>query len=91
MIFPALFLMHRVMSVLGELSHGSPEMDPIINFMKASGLLAGAMGKSLYGMCKKIHCQNCTKCLEDIGPSMKFMMCSICKSKLNFAVYYCSQ
>jgi hypothetical protein len=79
------------MSVLGDLSHGSPGMDPIIDFMKANGPFAGAMGKSLYGLRKKIHCQNCTKRPEEIGPSTKFMMCSICKSKLDFAVYYCSQ
>jgi hypothetical protein len=38
-----------------------------------------------------IRCEQCTKSPEDIGENIKFMVCSICRAKLDFAVYYCSQ
>ncbi|KIJ60380.1 hypothetical protein HYDPIDRAFT_32345 [Hydnomerulius pinastri MD-312] len=37
------------------------------------------------------RCENCTKTPEEIGPNARFMVCSTCKSKLDFTVRYCSQ
>ncbi|KAG1737183.1 hypothetical protein EDB19DRAFT_1637176 [Suillus lakei] len=38
-----------------------------------------------------IRCENCTKTPEDIGQGVRFMVCSVCKTKHNFKVHYCSQ
>ena len=81
------------MSVLHDLSYGSAGMDPVTKFMKTKGSFARAWSKTLSGMRDKpiIRCENCTKSPEEIGQNVKFMMCSSCKSKLDFAVHYCSQ
>jgi len=38
-----------------------------------------------------VRCDNCTKTQGEIGQGVRFMICSICKAKLNFEVHYCSQ
>jgi hypothetical protein len=38
-----------------------------------------------------IRCESCTKTPEEIGGNPKFMVCSNCKFKLGFVVYYCSR
>jgi hypothetical protein len=90
---PAYFLLHATMSVLHDLSHGSASMDPVIDILKSSGVFASSLGKTLKGMAEKplIRCENCIKSPEDIGGDIKFMLCSTCKAKLDFAVHYCSK
>ncbi|KAG1852603.1 hypothetical protein C8R48DRAFT_676109 [Suillus tomentosus] len=38
-----------------------------------------------------VRCENCTKTPEEIGQGVRFMVCSVCKAKLNFEKHYCSQ
>lgn len=69
-------------------------MDPIIEFMNSNGMFASAWSKTLSDARDKpiIRCENCTKCPEEIGGrDVKFMVCSGCKSKLDFVVHYCSR
>jgi len=37
-----------------------------------------------------IRCENCDKSSEEVKGNVKFMVCSRCKGKLDFAVHYCS-
>jgi hypothetical protein len=83
------------MSVLHDLSYGSPGMDPVIDMLNESGPFVQALSKTLAGVRDKpiIRCQNCTKNPEEIefGGNAKFMVCSTCRSKLNVSVHYCSK
>jgi hypothetical protein len=81
------------MSVLHDLSYGSPGMNSVINILESDAGFARAWAESLSSMRDKpvIRCDNCTKSPEEVGGNVKFMLCSSCKSKLNFAVHYCSQ
>lgn len=92
MVYPARFVLHTAMSVLHDLSRGSAGMDPVIEFMKAQGPFASAWGKTMSSVRDKpiIRCEHCTKSPEEIGGDVKFMLCSACKSKLDFTVHYCS-
>jgi hypothetical protein len=83
--------MRVMLSIVEDMMNGSPGMDPVVNFMKSSPL-ARAWSKAVSGMRDKpiIRCENCTKSPEEIGHNVKFMQCSVCKSKLDFAVHYCS-
>ena len=38
-----------------------------------------------------IHCEFCARTQEEVGRNLKFMVCSKCKTKLNFSVYYCDE
>jgi hypothetical protein len=84
--------MHTAMSVLRDLSFGSPGMNPVTEMMKSDPLFASGISKTLADVRDKpiIRCENCTKTPEEIG-SGKFMVCSSCKSKLDFIIHYCSQ
>jgi hypothetical protein len=87
----ARFLMYSTMSVLQDLVKGSPSMDPVLSILKSE---FGRGVGTLFRMKRDkplMRCERCTKCPEDIGEDVKFMMCSVCKKKLDFAVYYCSQ
>jgi hypothetical protein len=66
-------------------------MDPIISILKSD--VGNAVGHLLRQMPDKplVCCEKCTKSPKDIGENTKFMLCSICKAKLDFAVHYCSQ
>ena len=87
------FLIHTAISIVHDFSNGSPGMDPVTNFMQSQGLIANAWGKAFAGMRDKpvIRCEHCIKTPEEIGRDVKFMLCSACKSKLDFPVHYCSQ
>jgi hypothetical protein len=89
----AYFLAQTIMSVLHDLSNGSAGMDPVTDFMESQGSFATAWGKTLAGVRDKpvIRCEHCAKTPEEIGRDVKFMLCSVCKSKLDFPVHYCSQ
>jgi len=81
------------MSILHDLSYGSPGMDPVTKILEADSGLAMSWAESVSNMRDKpiVRCENCTKSPEDIGKNVKFMLCSSCKAKLDFAVHYCSQ
>jgi hypothetical protein len=75
-----------------DLAHGSTSMDPVASILKDESI-GGGIGMLVHELRDKplIRCEKCTKCPEDIGENVKFMQCSVCKAKLNFAVHYCSQ
>ena len=60
--------------------------------MQTKGLFMKSWSHVLSGMCNKpISCyKNCTKSPKEIGLNMKFMLCSVCKMKLDFIVHFCS-
>ena len=79
------------MSVLKDLACGSTSMDPVANILKSP--LGHSVGELVRGMRDRplIRCEKCTKTPEEIGDNVKFMQCSVCKTKLKFSVHYCSQ
>jgi hypothetical protein len=81
------------MSVMRDLINGSPGMDPVKRLIESDGCFASGWGKALAGMRDKpiVRCENCTKTPEEILGNGKFMVCSRCKSKLDFTIHYCSQ
>jgi hypothetical protein len=89
----ALFLMFAAVSVMRDMSNGSPGMDPVIKLLKSDPMFASAWGYALSSMRDKplIRCENCTKTPEEVGDNAKFMVCSGCKFKLDFTLHYCSQ
>jgi hypothetical protein len=90
--FPADFLLRAVMSLMDDLGHGSPGAYPVVHIMKTN-LLFASWAKTASGLLDEpiIRCENCAKSPEEIGVEAKFMMCSSCRSKLDFVVHYCSQ
>jgi hypothetical protein len=56
--------------------------------------MQSAFVKSIYGLHgnqSALTCENCAKTPEKIGVNTKFLVCSVCKTKVGSAVYYCSQ
>jgi hypothetical protein len=90
--FPAHFMLESGMSVLHDLSNGSPGMDPVKELMDSDGAFAHAHSRTMAMLSHKpvIRCENCTKRPEDIDGNPKFMVCSACKLKLDFVIHYCS-
>lgn len=88
-ILSATYLFKVTMSVFKELRHGSAGMNPIITMLKNDSLTAASLAKTLSDVHEEpiVCCQNCEK-QEEVGK--KFMLCSTCKSKLNFPIHYCS-
>lgn len=64
-------------------------MDGVTSFMSDYELVAEAWGEALGAMQRKpiLWCENCTKSKEEIEGDVKFMQCSVCKSRLDFAVH----
>jgi hypothetical protein len=77
---------------MSDLGHRSPGIDPVTHIMKTN-LLFASWGKTDSGLLDEpiIRCENCTKSDKEIGVDAKFMLCSGCRSKLDFTVHYCSQ
>ena len=88
---PAQFLLHSLTSIAGDLAKGSGSMDPVLSILRSD--IGNSVGRLVHGIRDKplIRCEKCTKTPEEIGENIKFRLCSICKAKLDFAVYYCSQ
>jgi hypothetical protein len=76
-----------------DLSAGSPGMEKATDLIKTDVQVALTWAKTLSGKRDKplIRCESCTKTPEEIAGNPKFMVCSTCKLKLGFVVYYCSQ
>jgi hypothetical protein len=89
----ATFVIHAAMSVMHDLIYGSPGMDPVKGVLESDDCCVRGIGKALASMRDKpiIRCENCTKTPEEVQGSGKFMVCSSCRSKLDFTIHYCSQ
>ncbi|RDB20601.1 hypothetical protein Hypma_012235 [Hypsizygus marmoreus] len=91
--FIALFTFSTGMSVFQDLSFGSPGMDPVTQVIRSDPFFADSISQQLENARSKpiLRCENCTKSPDMIEGNPRFMMCSVCKSKLDFVVHYCSQ
>ena len=87
------FAIRSMMSVLHDMSHGSPGMKKATDLMTSVGGMALAWAETLASERDKpiIRCENCTKTPKEVGGKAKFMVCSKCRTQLDFVVHYCSQ
>jgi hypothetical protein len=81
----AKYLLYAAMSVFHDPFDSSPAMKPVTDFMTADSSLADFLSKAISNVRDKpiIRYENCTKTPEEIGNGTKFMLCSVCKSKLD--------
>lgn len=89
MPIPAKYLVHATISFIHDLGRGSAGMKPVTDLMTTHGSTAYSLGQAVSTPVRDepiICCQNCET--EELGP--KFMVCSTCKSKLDFTIHYCS-
>ncbi|KAG1812917.1 uncharacterized protein BJ212DRAFT_439583 [Suillus subaureus] len=92
--FIAHFVMSSALSIVGDITNRSEGMKGALHIMENT---EGYIARSLAGVKTTlrdkplIRCENCTKTPEDIGQGVRFMVCSVCKTKLKFEVHYCSQ
>ena len=66
-----------------------PDPNPSIEFL-SSKVEAQLVEKEVKRI-DRPHCENCTIFAQELAPGRQFMMCSNCKSKLDFVVQYCSK
>ncbi|RDB20676.1 hypothetical protein Hypma_012263 [Hypsizygus marmoreus] len=90
--FFVIFTFTAGMSILEDFAKGSRGMDPVREVMNDEPILASALGKALAIANYKpiVRCENCTKTPDMIEGNPKFKLCSVCKSKLDFTIHYCS-
>lgn len=92
--FIAHFVMFSMFSIIGDITNRSEGMKGVLHVMEnTEGYIARSLAqvKTTFRDKPLIRCDNCTKTPEDIGQGVRFMVCSACKTKLNFEVHYCSQ
>ncbi|KAG1734548.1 hypothetical protein EDD22DRAFT_787874 [Suillus occidentalis] len=92
--FIAHFVLSSVLSIVGDITNRSAGMKGVLHVMEnTEGYIARSLAhaKTTFRDKPLIRCDNCTKTPEDIGQGVRFMVCSVCKAKLNFEVHYCSQ
>ncbi|KAG1850866.1 hypothetical protein F4604DRAFT_1959255 [Suillus subluteus] len=70
------FVMFSAMSIVLDITNRSEGMKGVLHLMENT---EGYVARSLAGT------------PEDIGQGVRFMVCSVCKTKLKFEVHYCSQ
>ncbi|KAG2345776.1 hypothetical protein BDR05DRAFT_974746 [Suillus weaverae] len=88
------FVLSSALSIVGDITNRSEGMKGVLHIMEnTEGYVARslAQAKSTFRDKPLIRCENCTKTPEDIGQGVRFMVCSVCKTKLSFEVHYCSQ
>ncbi|RDB25255.1 hypothetical protein Hypma_007371 [Hypsizygus marmoreus] len=70
-----------------------PEVKGVKEMLNTDRFFLGGMIQSMYHTASKptIRCENCAKSPDEIEGNPKFMVCSACKSKLDFVIHYCSQ
>ncbi|KAG2137619.1 uncharacterized protein EDB93DRAFT_1167136 [Suillus bovinus] len=88
------FALFSTSSILKDITGRGEGMKNVLHLMENSkGYVARSIAQVKTTLRDKpvIRCENCTKMPEDIGEGVRFMVCSLCKSKLKFEVHYCSQ
>ncbi|KAG2345754.1 hypothetical protein BDR05DRAFT_879581 [Suillus weaverae] len=88
------FALSSTMSIVHDITNRSEGMKEILHIMEnTQGHVARSLAqvKTTFREKPLIRCENCTKTPEDIGQGARFMVCSVCKTKLKFEVHYCSQ
>ncbi|KAF9459187.1 hypothetical protein BDZ94DRAFT_1312645 [Collybia nuda] len=84
------YLLYVAMSVFHDISMGSAGMKPVTDLMTNDPHTTESFAKVAQNRREQpvVRCQSCTDTQVENGP--KFMVCSTCKSKLNFTIHYCS-
>ncbi|KAG2107653.1 uncharacterized protein F5147DRAFT_753510 [Suillus discolor] len=88
------FVLSSVFSVVSDITNRSKGMKGVLYLMEnTKGYVARALAQAKTTTRDKplVRCENCTKTPEEIGQGVRFMVCSVCKAKLNFEIHYCSQ
>ncbi|KAG1881071.1 hypothetical protein F4604DRAFT_1578111 [Suillus subluteus] len=88
------FVMSSVLSIVRDIADRSEGMKGVLHIMEnTEGYIARSLAEVKTTLRDKplIRCENCMKTPEDIGQGVRFMVCSVCKTKLKFEVHYCSQ
>ncbi|KAG2137818.1 hypothetical protein BD769DRAFT_1351668 [Suillus cothurnatus] len=88
------FVLSSALSILSDITNRSEGMKGVLHLMEnTKGHVARSLAHVKTTLRDKpiIRCENCTKTPEDIGQGVRFMVCSVCKTKLKFEVHYCSQ
>ncbi|KAG1834151.1 hypothetical protein EV424DRAFT_754149 [Suillus variegatus] len=88
------FIMSSVLSIVSDITNRSGGMKGVLHVMEnTKGYVARALAqvKTTFRDKPLVRCENCTKTPEEIGQGVRFMVCSVCKAKLNFEIHYCSQ
>ena len=82
-----------MLSVRQSVSDGTERPNKQRGIVKVNGDLVLTWAKTVSIKRDKplIRCEGCTKTPEDIGGNARFLICSNCRSKLDFVVYYCSK
>ena len=93
---PARYVAQVLMSIYHDLDVGGPGMNRAADLLETDSYMASKMANAfsdstLFLDKPLIRCQNCTKTPEEVGKNANFMVCSNCKSKLNFLIHYCSK
>ncbi|KAH7928127.1 hypothetical protein BV22DRAFT_1005538 [Leucogyrophana mollusca] len=80
-------------SFASEVVHGGRDIDSVLKVMDEDGAIADGFAKAMQSMRDKpiIRCENCERSADELGPDTRFMVCSTCKTKLDFSLHYCSQ
>ncbi|KAG2137598.1 uncharacterized protein EDB93DRAFT_1253605 [Suillus bovinus] len=92
--FIAHFVLSSALSIIGDIANRGEGMKGVLHLMEnTEGYVARALAQVKTSFRDKplIRCENCTKTPEDIGQGARFMVCSVCKTKLNFEIHYCSK
>ncbi|KAG2365055.1 hypothetical protein BDR07DRAFT_1481910 [Suillus spraguei] len=92
--FVVYFVLSSLMSFSRDVTNPGEGMKKVLDFMEGTkGYVTQAIAEVKTTLRDKpiIRCENCTKTPEDIAQGVRFMVCSVCKTKLKFEVNYCSQ
>ncbi|KIK38432.1 hypothetical protein CY34DRAFT_25648 [Suillus luteus UH-Slu-Lm8-n1] len=88
------FVLSSAFSIVSDITNRGEGMKEVLHFMEnTKGHVARCLAevKTTFRDKPIIRCENCTKTPDDIGQNVRFMVCSVCKTKLKFEVHYCSQ
>ncbi|OJA20576.1 hypothetical protein AZE42_05368 [Rhizopogon vesiculosus] len=88
------FALSSVISIVHDVVNRSEGMKDVMDIVENSDeyfTLSLANFKTKLRDKPLIRCENCTKIQEEIEQAVRFMVCSTCKSKLDFEVHYCSR
>ena len=88
-LFPAQFVYHTILSFVLDMVQRTPTMEKVMKVIALEQLKAISDAMTMGPIRDKplIRCENCTKTQQEKA----FMLCSHCKSKLDFTVHHCSQ
>ncbi|KAH7920637.1 hypothetical protein BV22DRAFT_1020841 [Leucogyrophana mollusca] len=89
------FILQAIKAISRDIVDESEGTKPIVDAMEScrgSGLADG-WPHIIENLRDKpiIRCENCEKSAEELGTGVRFMVCAICKTKMNLNIHYCSK